>query len=188
MRRILTAAAIVLAAIFLFSACEVESKPKGQEAENKSRQSNYERLVENQPAETMDYSPTRATKNFWIKTWDKKGKLSYVYLMNGTGEVFGYFILQGLPVSYCTSLIPPYQLKDVSGDGYGANLVVPGPSIDGTYSSGANCNAFYGKDATSGAYIEYTVGMGINALVFDQPMPQYGSAEPLGDATPAKVK
>lgn len=176
---------VALATAFALSGCiEEEPKSDGQQKENKSRQSNYDRLVNAQPAETMNYSPTRETKNFWIRTWNEENKLSYVYLMNGQGEVFGYFILEGLPVSYCTSLIPPYQIKRGDGGsngGYQYN-VVPGPSVDGTYSSGSNCNAFYGKDATSGAYIEYTVGMGINALVFDQPMPQYGAATPLGDS------
>lgn len=167
----------------LVTACSSDpQKTSGQKQDNDSRQSNYDRLVRNQPAATMDYSPTRATKNFWIETWGEKGKLSYVYLMNGQGEVFGYFVLEGLPVSYCTGLIPPYQLVRGDASEGDQDFVVPGPSVDGTYSSGSNCSAFYGKDATSGSYIEYTVGMGINALIFDQPMPQYGAAEPLGDA------
>lgn len=35
----------------------------------------------------MKYSPTRETINKWIETWDKPGKLSYVYLQNANGEV-----------------------------------------------------------------------------------------------------
>ena len=187
MRRLISALDVTTAA-FALTACEETDAPKGQEAENSSRQSNYERLVETQPAEAMEYSPTRETKNFWIRTWGEKGKLSYIYLLNNAGEAFGYFIFEGLPVSYCTSLIPPYQMKDTPGDGFGPNLIVPGPSIDGTFSSSSNCSAFYGKDATSGAYMEYTVGQGINALIFDQPMSQFGAAEPLGDATPETAK
>lgn len=182
MKKIATALVAVVA-IFTLSGCmEDPAEPDGQQKENKSRQSNYDRLVESQPAATMNYSPTRETKNFWIKTWDEKGKLSYVYLMNSQGDVFGYFIFEGLPVSYCTSLIPPVQRAKIDGGEFDMDTYIPGPSIDGTYSSGSNCNAFYGKDATSGAYIEYTAGMGINPLIFDQPMPQYGSAQPLGDA------
>ena len=187
MKRIAAGVAAVVMAVSI-SACSVPSEEGGQETENKTRQSNYDRLTKNQPAESMDYSPTRETKNFWIRTWGEKGKLSYVYLMNGSGEVFGYFVMEGLPVSYCTSLIPPYQIKDYIGSNGGNALAVPGPSIDGTFSSSSNCNVFYGKDATSGAYLEYTAGMGINALLFSEPMPQYGAAQPLGDATLAEVK
>lgn len=175
-------AAVALAAGIALTGCEIESS--AQEKEDASRTKTYTNLVKSQPAETMKYSPTRETKNFWIRTWDEKGKLSYVYLMNGSGDVFGYFILEGLPVSYCTGLIPPVKV-DSDTDG---KALVPQPSIDGTYSSGSNCSAFYGKDAVSGAYMEYTVGMGINALIFDQPMSQFGAAEPLGDATVSTAK
>ena len=187
MQRILITVIVIAVALGLAGCGGTTSSPSGQKKEDGSRQSNYDRLVENQPAHSMSYSPTRATKNFWIDTWNKKGKLSYVYLMNSSGNVFGYFVFKGLPVSYCTSLIPPYQIKRGDGGsngGYQYN-VVPGPSVDGTYASSSNCSEFYGKDATSGAYMEYSVGMGINQLVFDQPMSQYGAADPLGDA---KVK
>lgn len=180
----IAAAAALAVVVGGLGACTSEPGPTGQQKEDKTRVAAQNKLVDSQPAHTMDYSPTRATKNFWIDTWDEKGKLSYVYLMNGSGEVFGYFVLEGLPVSYCTGLIPPYTFIEKPGDGIAGKSPeqVPAPSIDGTYSSGSNCNVYYGKDATSGAYIEYTTGMGINALVFSEAMPQYGAAQPLGDA------
>lgn len=184
MRRILSIIAVAIVAALALSACTSESNPTGQQKENKSRQSNYNRLIENQPAHSMDFSPTRETKNFWIDTWGEKGKLAYVYLLNGDGKAFGYYVFEGLPVSYCTGLIPPYQLIDTPGDGSNVkDQLVPAPSIDGTFSSGSNCNKYYGKDATSGTYMEYSVGMGINDLIYDQPMGQFGAAEPLGKAT-----
>ncbi|MCL2463605.1 MAG: hypothetical protein FWF28_00855 [Micrococcales bacterium] len=155
-----------------------------QKQEDTSRQDSYAKLVAAQPAaQLQDYSPTRAAKNFWITTWgDKPGKLSYVYLMNSTGAMIGYYIFVGLPVSYCTSLVPPVSVEDPNGDG---NVLVPQPSVDGTYSSQANCSTMYGQDATTGAYIEYTVGMGINALVYSEPLPLQNEAalKPLGFTT-----
>lgn len=186
-------AAVIIAALastvfFAASSCEETEQPSANERENKSRLATYESLVDAQPAEKMSYSPTRATKNFWIKTWDKKGKLSYVYLLNGQGEPFGYYVLEGLPVSYCTGLIPPWQLTKGYGGGYSQSHVVPAPSVDGTYSSASNCSTYYGKDATTGAYIEYTAGFGINPFVYDQPRQQFSDARPLGDATVENVK
>lgn len=186
MRRLTLFLTALLAAVLL-TAC-TSGAPTAQENEDKSRQSNYEKLAKSQPAATMDYSPTRATKNYWVETWGEPGKLSYVYLLNSVGDTIGYYVLEGLPVSYCTSLIPPYQLHDVKDDGYGPNLVVPGPSIDGTYGSSANCNVFYGKDATTGSYVEYTTGQGINALLYDQPLPRFADAEPLGLTTTEQVQ
>lgn len=185
MRRLTLAIVAGLISALALSACgeTATAKPTGQQQENTSRQSNYNQLVKNQPAHSMSYSPTRATKNFWIDTWNKPGKLAYVYLMNGSGNVFGYFITVGLPVSYCTGLVVPYTTIRTDGGEYSQDTVVPAPSIDGTFSSGSNCDEYYGKDAVSGSYVEYSVGMGINALIFDQPMPQYGDAAPLGKAT-----
>lgn len=179
---------VALGVTIMLSASSCESEASAGEKENTSRLDTYERLVKNQPAHTMDYSPTRATKNFWIDTWGKKGQLSYVYMMDGTGDVFGYFILEGLPVNYCTGLVPPMQEYKVEGDSSGQRGELgPAPSVDGTFSSSSNCNQFYGKDAVSGAYVEYTAGMGINPLLFNQPMPRYGAAKPMGDATLDKV-
>lgn len=173
--------------LFTFTACAEASSPSGQKKETASVQDNYDSLVNGQPAHKMKYSPTRATKNFWVDTWGKKGKTSYVYLMNNDGKVIGYYVFEGLPVNYCTSLVVPYQI--VKGDNGSADgsvpLVVAAPSVDGTYSSGGgDCNTYYGKDATTGAFIQYTAGMGINPLLYDQPLAPgvVGGAPNLGQA------
>lgn len=153
----------------MFTACGGTDN-SAQQQEDKNRQNNYKTLTERQPAGTMGYSPTRETKNFWIKTWGQKGKKSYVYLFSNDGKVLGYYVLDGLPVNYCTSLIPPYQFVDPPGDGDPQLFMVPGPSVDGTFNSGSDCNTFYGKDAVSGAYIQYTAGLGLNPLLYDQPL------------------
>src|SRR3546814_12984023 len=42
--------------------------------------------------------------------------------------------------------------------------------MDGTYSSGSNCNAYYGKDATTGAYVAFSVGQNQSYFLYDQPL------------------
>lgn len=183
-KRVIVLLIAAVLAVFTFSACEVEDTGDGQKKETKTVQENYDGLVDSQPAHTMKYSPTRETKNFWIDTWGQKGKTSYVYLMNNDGKVIGYYVFDGLPVNYCTSLVVPYQIKvpDVTGDNT-TPVVVPAPSVDGTF--GANCdpNTYYGKDATTGAFIQYTAGMGINPLLYDQPLAPgvVGGAPNLGE-------
>lgn len=174
----------VLALAFMITACE-DTQSDGTKAENKTRTANYDKLVKNQPAHTMDYSPSRDTKNFWIDTWDQKGKVSYVYLIDQNGDPFSYAVFKRLPVSYCTGLVPPVQKVSVDGQGENVDTFIPAPSIDGTYSSGNNCNTFYGEDATTGAYVEYTAGLGATVLLRDQPLPLNAveGAFPLGDTT-----
>jgi hypothetical protein len=148
-----------------------DTKTPSRQKETDKVESNYDKLVANQPAHSGSYSPTRETKNFWIDTWMKDpSKLSYVYITQG--DKAGYFVLKGLPVSYCTSLLPPeqYHRYDMGEDG-SAGLLLKAPSMDGSYSSGADCTTKYGEDATTGAYVEFTVGQNQSYFLYDQPMP-----------------
>lgn len=193
--KIRTAVLAVLAVgglTFGLTACngDTNKAPAARSVENNTRNSNYDKLVARQPSHSLTYSPTRATKNFWIDTWGKDpNKLSYVYIQNAKGD-YGYFIFKGLPVSYCTSLTPPQQLiKGDAGQDDG-DFVVSGPSIDGTYSSGSNCNAYYGIDAVTGAYVEFSVGQNQSYFLYDQPLslPAFKDAQPLGPSTVAAAK
>jgi hypothetical protein len=184
--RILAALTVTLLAVGLTACEEGEDQPSSRAKENKSRNTNYDRLVAKQPAATLDYSPTRETKNFWIETWGKNStKLSYVYIQNANGQ-YGYYILKGLPVTYCVSLLPPETASrlDMGTDG-SAGVVLQAPSMDGTYSSQSNCTSYYGQDAESGAYVEWSVGANQSYFLYSEPMdlPQFKDAVPLGKTT-----
>lgn len=159
-----------LTASILVTGGSCDGKNESSDREREVVNSTFDKLQAAQPAHPMDWSPTRATKNFWIDTWGKTpGKLSYVYLQAADGHMTGYYVLEGLPVSYCTSLVPTFDVKSFSG---GGGVVTPRQSMDGTWSTGSGgCNTYYGKDATTGAYLEYTVGLGNNILLFSQPLP-----------------
>ena len=148
-----------------------------QRDESRRRQATYQDLVAAQPAHGMSYSPSRDQINFWIDTWGQEpGKISYVYLLASNGQMIGYYVFQGLPVSYCAALTPTYEHYRHS-DGFG--YPVPAPGVDGVYYSGGQCSAYYGRDASTGSYLEYTTGQGISALVYEQPLPRQ-DVEPLG--------
>lgn len=167
-----------------------KATPKATAKENKITNNNYSRLTSNQPAHTGDYSPTRATKNFWIDTWMKDpNKLSYIYIQNANGQ-YGYFILKGLPVTYGVSLVPPQQKTDIDTGEYGGQALVQAPSIDGTFSSNSNTNVLYGKDAVTGAYVEFSIGTNQSYFLYDQPLdlPQYKDAKPMGPSTIAQAE
>lgn len=175
------AGALVLGA----SACG-DTTESSRTQETTRQQDNYENLSANQPAGSMEHSPTRDTINFWVETWGSDpGKLSYVYLsLNGGG--YGYFVLEGLPVSYCAMLTPNYRFEHPSPDGESNTSwenyqVVPAPGIDGAYYSGGQCDTYYGKDAESGAYVEFSVGQSQTFFLRDQPMEMLDNLVPLGD-------
>lgn len=168
-------AILVMAIAVLITGCTSTGKSSTAK-EAKVQQGSYDALVNKQPAHAMNYSATRDTVNFWIDTWKKPNKLSYVYMQNADGVLEGYYVFKGLPVSYCAALTPTYKVRDSSN----GNLMLPAPSVDGVYYSGGQCNTFYGRDATTNAYIEYTAGLGINVLIYDQPLPNHPNVPPLG--------
>lgn len=176
MSRLKTFATVVTSivlSVFALTSCTSTGQTSATKKETTTQQNNYSKLVARQPADSMDYSPTRDTINFWIKTWGKPGKLSYVYLQNSSGDLLGYYVLKGLPVSMCTSLTPTYQLVSPGGSTDNGKISVPAPGMDGVFYSGGECNTYYGEDATSGAFIEFTAGLGINVLLYDQPLPNH---------------
>lgn len=182
MRRMTKPALVVLTGLLLVAACTEESGGgSSQDEESDRRQGSYDALVAAQPAGEMSYSPTRETINFWIDTWDEPNKLSFVYLQSADGTLLGYYVLEGLPVSYCAALTPTYDVIERSGNDGRAMVDVPAPAMDGAYYSGGQCDTYYGKDATTGAYVEYTAGLGINVLLYDEPLArQNDDAQPLG--------
>lgn len=182
---------VVVAAIALLagvSACDTASEPDANHQEQDARDNSYTKLVAAEPAHTMDYSSSRATINFWIDKWGQPNKLAYVYLVNSEGKPLGYYITKGLPVSYCAALTPPYQMADGGGDGENLKVPVPAPGVDGVYYSGDQCDTYYAQDATTDAYIEYTAGLGINVLLYDQPLPAFNGATALGPTSVDDVK
>lgn len=182
MRRI-TRAAVVAATtltVLALSACDGDGSSESQKKENEAKVAGYNQMVKSQPAGTMTYSPTRETINKWIQTWDEPGKLAFVYIQNGAGE-YGYFVTVGPPVSYCAMLTPNYELRGTP-QSTGGMAVLPAPGMDGVYYSGGQCNAYYAMDATTGAYLEFTVGANQSFFLYDEPMqlPEFSAAKQLG--------
>ncbi|WP_405797533.1 hypothetical protein [Streptomyces sp. NBC_01506] len=164
------------------TSCDDDSS---QSKETKAKQKSYDQLVANQPAGKMEYSPTREAINEWVKTWGKRGKLSYVYIQNAKGE-YGYFVMKGMPVARCQMLTPTEKV-DASANG---KVVVALPGMDGTYSAGSMCDTYYGFDATTGVFMEFTVGTNQSFFLFDKPMtmPEYASARQLGPTAVEDVR
>jgi hypothetical protein len=184
-RKRVTAVLLLVLAVFIGTTAESCSGDSNNDSH--TRDNSYTSLLQSQPAHSMDYSPTRDTINFWIDTWNHPGKLSYVYLQNASGKIIGYYVFKGLPVTSCAALTPTWKFYDGPGDSV---FDEKAPSVDGVYYSGGQCTEYYGKDATSGSFVDYTVGLGINVLLYDQPLPpqQVGDAPHLGPTSVDDVK
>src|SRR5699024_1569044 len=162
----------VVMVVMILTAC---SESEAEKSEKGVQNSNYEKLVDMEPAKPVTNPKTRETVNFFTETWNEKDQLAYVYLQNSDGKMIGYYVLDGPPVSMCTALTPPDRLAGEYSDA----TLRQAPGIDGVFRSDEDCSRYYGKDSSTGSYIEFTVGMGINMLLYTEPLENHPNVENL---------
>lgn len=163
---------ISLLAIGLLAGCN-DGDTKNSRNETKSTDKSIDRLIAGTPAHTCEKCPTRKTINFWIDTWNVPGQLAFTYIRTGNPESDGYYVLDGPPVSYCAALTKTWTYEGTPDDDSSVlDQKVPRRSLDGVYYSGGQCSAYYGRDASTGAYIEFSIGQGQNYFLSTQPLPK----------------
>ena len=175
--------AVALAGTLAACSDETSSEQKAQE----SRSKGMENLRAKQKPVTMEWSPILDSVDRRNKTWEKKGKVSYIYMQRQDGSFAGYYVMDGLPVSYCTSGAPTFNWQDIPNDGASTQQQVPAPAGDGAYYTGCDANRYYGFDALTGQYLEYTDGMVLTAVLSDQPLELDKQPRPFGSSV-AEVK
>lgn len=186
MHHLIKTAAFALMAVLVFAGCE--SEPTTAEKVAAERNKGVDEIRSQQKVNPMKWSPTLSTINRWAETWGQQGKVSYVYMQRQDGEFAGYYVLDGLPVNYCVSGSPTYDMYDVHGDSMGPSLNVPAPALDGAYYGGCDSSRYYGFDAVTGQYIEYTDGLVLTAVLSDQPLSLDKQPRALGGSTIEEVE
>lgn len=185
MKRIIATIAVAVLGVLSVAACEPETADTVQQAAE-SRNRAIDQIRKTQPVTGMTYSSTLETINKWAERWSDRSRLSYVYMQRSDGSFAGYYVLKGLPVSYCTSGSPTFDYVDIKGDGNSYDVRVDAPGLDGAYYGGCDASRYYGFDATTDAYLEYTDGMVLTAVLSDQPLPL--SNQPLGPTSVEDVR
>src|SRR5699024_6135243 len=169
MRKLMLAITLSVIAASLVAGCESES----ERSEVDTQQGNCAKLVDMEPALEVTNPKNRENVKFFTETWNEEGQLAYVYLQNNEGNMIGYYALDDPPVSMCTSLTPPDRQE------YSDSPTRVAPGIDGVYRSSEDCSRYYGKDASTGTYVEFTVGTGINMLLYTEPLDNHPNVETL---------
>lgn len=171
-----------IALLFIVTGCTGEGEPSAANEAVQVRSEAVERMRERQPVEPMDYSPTLDSINQWVKTWEQESQVAYVYMQRADGTFAGYYVLENPPVSMCTSGSPTYDMEDLPGDGTGYDRMVKAPGLDGAYYGGCDSSRYYGFDAVTGQYVEYTDGMVLTAVLSNQPLPLSKQPIPFGSS------
>jgi hypothetical protein len=172
--------------LLIVAACGNDDEDSDR-SERKTQGTSYSALVAAEPAHGMTYSPTRRTINRWVDTWNVKGQLAFTYILNNAGEKVGYYVFDGPPVSMCASLTPTYKFVDIPEDGSDSKAQVNAPSLDGVFYSGGQCLSYYGIDASTGSYLEFSIGGALNYLLSSQPLAIDAEVKPLGPTDQANA-
>lgn len=90
--------------------------------------------------------PARLDINRYLQETEDGSSEWYTYALNKDGEPIFYVVSDGKPRNICVSISSPDRLHE--------GVVVSAPALDGVYYGGANCDAYYFWDATTGNYIE----------------------------------
>ena len=98
------------------------------------------------PAYRPSDFPARHDINRYLQETEDRSSEWYTYALNKDGEPIFYVVSDGKPRNICVSISSPDRLY------HGA--VVSAPALDGVYYGGANCDAYYFWDATTGNFIE----------------------------------
>lgn len=169
-----------LALLVTVAACEDEPPTEKDNQANKNADV-YEQLLASQEVSDPTYSNDLANIDLWVDTWGTNpGTIAYVYLLSSDGDYISYLVLDGLPTTKCKNATPTYELLDFTGDGDSyPDMQVPAPGLSGTYSTGSgDCSTMYGKDVSTGAYIEFTVGASMAMIASAAPIPIPEGVEP----------
>lgn len=178
---------IVLALAVAFAACGESENDQAHKEQAKTRKAEFTRLSKQEKIDEASFSPTRRTINFWMKTWGHDpNKLSYVYMQADNGQLTGYYIFRGLPVTECAALTENYEFVDPPGNG-DENFMVPAPGVDGVYYSGGQCDVYYGEDALTHSFMEFSLSGGQSFQLYEKPIARQ-KVEPLGFTTIEEVQ
>lgn len=147
MLRILIFVTMLLLLTGAVIACE--TTPTDTQVSREVQQSVMQRAMSGEPAYQPNAYPARGIINRYLQETEQPGEW-YTYALNMMGEPLFYVVSDFKPMNICVSLTAPDRVHRTAG----AYFVMSAPALDGVYYGGAQCNAYYMFDATTGGMIE----------------------------------
>lgn len=147
----------LLIAVFLLSivltACEsskYEGQGETQKAEAKFSERQQGRLLKAHPQPILNYSLERVNLIERLDRFNDPNKVSYIYLLSDTGQIYTFLPIKGKVSSVNSKLSTGEQIVDDpfwwSTDGGGQ--VVESPQEDGSYGTNGDAIFFFSGDGT----------------------------------------
>ena len=161
-------ASIFLAVIILSSliACQQRYEGQGetQRAEAKFSEGQQSRLLAAHPQPKLEYSLERVNLITRLQRFNDPNKVSYIYLLSDTGQIYTFLPIKGKVSSVNSALSIGQQIVDDSYASVGnGGQVVESPQEDGSYGENGDAIFFF---TTEDIYVEWNG----KYLLLDQPL------------------
>jgi hypothetical protein len=104
----------------------------------------------------------RKTVAQWVQRWDKPAVVTYIYIVS-YGNILGYYVCNGKPVSTNSYLVPEQTWQYA----HGSYSLMDSPDLDGTYGDNNPGIRFFTAEGTA---VEWG-GSGASYIFSDQKLP-----------------
>lgn len=148
---------ICLIALMLLVGCADNSTQSKEQNFSEQQQT---KLFTNQPPPTFDYSLERENLIKRDKLENDANKVSYIYLLSDTGQIYTFLTVKGKVSSVNSLLTTPEQIKCPYS---GSCLTTESPQEDGSYGTNGDAIFFF---TTEDVYVEWNG----KYLLVDQPL------------------
>lgn len=158
---------ILLSLFVLLAACgrSYEGQGQTQEKEAKFSEEQQTRLLAAHPQPKMIYSLERVNLIERLNRFNDPNKVSYIYLLSDTGQIYTFLPIKGKVSSVNSQLSTGEQIVD-DPFGYSTDVggkVVESPQEDGSYGTNGDAIFFF---TTENIYVEWNG----KYLLLDQPL------------------
>lgn len=154
---------LILLIMFSLVACDQRYEGQGetQRAEAKFSEGQQGRLLAAHPQPKLEYSLERVNLTTRLQRFNDPNKVSYIYLLSDTGQIYTFLPIKGKVSSVNSALSISEQIVD---DPYAVGgKVVESPQEDGSYGTNGDAIFFF---TTEDIYVEWNG----KYLLLDQPL------------------
>lgn len=144
---------LILIVLFLVAGCETkryEGQGETQKSEAKFSEQQQARLLKAHPQPVMNYSLERANLTDRLERFNDPNKVSYIYLLSDTGQIYAFLPIKGKVSSVNSKMSTGEQIVDdpFYWNNDGGGQVVESPQEDGSYGTNGDAIFFFSADGT----------------------------------------
>lgn len=164
MKRFIIIYTIMFALLLLAAQCKsYEGQGETQKAEARFSEQQQTRLLAAHPQPKLTYSLERVNLTERLNRFNDPNKVSYIYLLSDTGQIYTFLPIKGKVSSVNSKLSTGEQIVPYESGRSAGGQIVESPQEDGSYGTNGDAIFFF---TTENVYGEWNG----RYLLFDQPL------------------